>query len=1579
LEFEKDRAGLQSRIAFLEGGGELGALIRAHDWSRTSLGPIDRWPQSLRSAVSILLPSKAQIVVFWGPDLIAIYNDAYRPVFGGKHPGALGKPAREAWSEIWDAGLRDLLETVLHTGEAFWAKDRPFYFLERHGYPEETYFDVSYDPIRDESGGVGGVFCIVSETTARVLADRRVKTLRELAEKTADARSRSEACKLAIGALASDREDVPFVLVYRAAGEPALECASPGAEALSDPSRWPLADVIRENAAREIAIGDTDAGTPSGPWPRAPERVAILPIVDHRGPAAILVVGLSPVRAYDEDYRGFLELAARQIGAAIANADAREEERERAESLAELDRAKTAFFSNVSHEFRTPLTLILAPLEDTLALGADLSPPQRERLEVAHRNALRLLKLVNTMLDFARIEAGRFDSSFEATDLGRWTAELASVFRSAVERAGLRLVVDCPPLDEPVHVDRERWEKIVFNLLSNAFKFTFEGSIEVRVRRKDDRVELVVRDTGTGIAPEDLPHVFERFHRVRGARGRSFEGSGIGLALVSELVKLHHGTIEVTSTVGVGTEFRIAIPTGTDHLPAARLGAPRTLASTEIRADSYLGEMLGWLAPKEREGDSSRERQDGRPRVLVADDNADMREYVRALLSEHFDVETVSDGAAALRAARERPPQLFVADVMMPELDGFGLLREVRADERLRALPFILVSARAGEEARVEGIEAGADDYLVKPFSGRELVVRVASRLELGRLQARLERDRAELAALFTQSPIAIAVLRGPNLLFDLANPAYIELTGGRDVAGLALADALPELESQGVGERLRGVMRTGVPYAGRESPLRLERHGRMEDAYFNVVYAPLRGSEDRADGVIMVCHEVTSEVGAREAIAKSEARYRNIFESAGVSIWEEDFSAVKAAVEELARAGVTDFRRYFAERPEFVQHAIGLVRVLDVNDAALRMLAAKDKSEIVASLHRIFLPETAPAFVEELVMIAEKRSYFATETVVRKLSGERCDVLLTISFAKHDPDLKNALVTLTDITARKDVERVLQDQTRTLETLNEVGRTLAAEVDLERIVQKVTDAATALSGAEFGAFFYNVTNDAGEAYTLYTLSGAPREAFSRFGMPRNTAVFAPTFTGDAVVRLDDVTKDPRYGKSAPHHGMPVGHLPVRSYLAVPVISRSGGVIGGLFFGHSRAGVFTERAQHLVEGIASQAAVAFDNARLHEQRLHLIEQLRDADRRKDEFLATLSHELRNPLAPLRNSLHLLRLSGHGGSLAPMHEMMDRQINHLVRLVDDLLEMSRVSRGAFELRQERVEIAAIVRNAVETSNPLIQSAHHELSVSLPSDPLWVHGDPVRLAQVLSNLLNNSAKYTEPGGSIRLDVRREDASAILTVEDNGAGISKEALKRVFEMFSRGDRAGGRDLGGLGIGLALARKLAEMHGGTLTATSDGRGRGSRFSLRLPLATDQATRTSAEELMEPALPRKRILVVDDNHDSAESLSMLLDFLGAEVKVAFDGTEALATFASYDPAVVLLDIGMPGMDGYEVARRIRAQHPDRASVLVALTGWGQEEDRRRAKDAGFDHHLIKPADIGALKALLGSLDDGAR
>ncbi len=775
---------------WVRSGGALAKLVHDFDWAQTPLGPMERWPQSLKSIVRVVLTSRFAMWMSWGPELTFLYNDAYaKMTLGKKHPWALGKPSQKVWEEIWD-DIGPLIQGVMKSGQANW-HEALLLFLERSGYREETYHTFSYSPLFGDDGKVAGHLCVVTEETDRVIGERRLRTLRLLATELSKAITEEDVVASISRSLAENEKDLPFTLLYTLspdAKQARFACCTgieyghgvaPETIDLTESRQsWPIRELI--NGKDSVTVDDLAqrfGSVPSGGWDSPPGRALLLPIMNQGVPVAVIIAALNPFRPLDVSYAGFLNLLAGQIAASIATARAYEEEKNRAEALAEVDRAKTAFFSNVSHEFRTPLTLMLAPIEDILGEPSGLAPRHRESLKVAHRNSVRLLKLVNTLLDFSRIEAGRFQASYEPTDLPQLTRELASAFRSAMERAGVRYIVNCPSLGEPVYVDRESWEKIVFNLLSNAFKFTFEGEIEISLRKTGEGVELAVRDTGTGIPEEDLPQLFERFYRVKNAQGRTFEGSGIGLALVQELTNQHGGAVSVESKIGQGSIFRVMIPLGSEHLDPERVGAQRTLATTALAADTYVDEALHWLpdfgnAPdfgKSREPASpspvakdesepsselevgaelggGAEGRPGRPRVLLADDNADMREYVRKLLSSICDVQVVQDGEAALAAIREAPPDLVLTDVMMPKLDGFGLLKGLRSDERTATIPVIMLSARAGEESRVDGLSFGADDYLTKPFSARELLARVKSHLKMTQIRRRSEEQFRKLS-----------------------------------------------------------------------------------------------------------------------------------------------------------------------------------------------------------------------------------------------------------------------------------------------------------------------------------------------------------------------------------------------------------------------------------------------------------------------------------------------------------------------------------------------------------------------------------------------------------------------------------------------------------------------------------------------------------------------------------------------------------------------------------------------------------------------------------------------------------------
>ena len=752
---------------WLIGGGKMGELVRTKDRSETPLGPIDCWPQSLRTTVSLCLASNFPISLAWGPEFTQIYNDGYWPICAGKHPRSMGQDFRECWASAWPA-VGEAFERAV-SGETSYLENQRM-FLDRNGYLEETFFTFSFSPIRDETGGVGGLFHPVTETTGNMLGARRARALRDLAARTGKAQTTEEVFSVAAQTLADYELDLPFVLLYtldagatrgQLAGSAGLApgtVASPPRLMLDAPAPfWPLAPVVQSGAVVEVEhLRARWGGLACGPYPEAPDIALALPITPPGAghPAAIFIAGVSSRLPLNDIYRGFYEQLAAAITAGVANARAYEEEKQRAERLAALDRAKTAFFSNISHELRTPLTLILGPLEDALAHAGDaLSAVDRENLIVAHRSGLRLLKLVNALLDFSRVEAGRIQAIYEPTDLATLTTNLTSVFRSAIEKAGLELVVATPPLPEPVYVDREMWEKIVLNLLSNALKFTMHGRITVTQHVVGDRVELAVEDTGVGIPYSELGNVFKRFYRIEGTEGRTHEGTGIGLALVEELVKLHGGTVAVQSTLGHGSTFTVSVPLGTAHLPADRLGVARAQSSTGMRADAFVEEALRWLPESEvtallpSEVETAVPVAGPRLRVLLADDNTDMREYVQRLLGAHYEVEAVPDGEAAWSAIQLRRPDLLLTDIMMPRLDGFGLLARIRQDAATQSLPVILLSARAGEESRIEGLQAGADDYLIKPFSARELVARVQTNLELGRMRQQAVRLEEQLKA----------------------------------------------------------------------------------------------------------------------------------------------------------------------------------------------------------------------------------------------------------------------------------------------------------------------------------------------------------------------------------------------------------------------------------------------------------------------------------------------------------------------------------------------------------------------------------------------------------------------------------------------------------------------------------------------------------------------------------------------------------------------------------------------------------------------------------------------------------------
>ncbi len=711
-------------------GGEMGSRLLSYDWPAHPLGDLAEWSAAVRTTVATALACRFPTVLWLGEQLRLIYNDGYIPMLGDKHPAALGSAGADVWWDIWDV-ICPLLDGVVTTGEATWSDDLKL-MLVNDGRRRERYFTFTYSPIIGAGGAIEGVFCAVAETTEQVMSERRLRTLSTLAAALMDAQSVETAMDTAIDVCAHHPADLPFAAVYasdEADSRMRLRGATPGATGVMPQLLASFTDRGSVEADGLRLVPNLPALLPSlatGLGEDCPEQALVITLsgtadaVTGGSSTAALVLGLSRYRPLDDQYRGFCRLVADQVSATMANATAYQDERRRAESLAQLDHAKTTFLANVSHEFRTPLTLMLGPLDDALAsLSGD--DALADRLRIVQRNGRRLLRLVNALLDFSRVEAGQSQPQLAVIDLGPLIAGIASSFAEVCRIAGIELVLECRAAW--AEADAAMWETIVLNLVSNAFKYTLTGSITVTVAPgRDGGATITVSDTGTGIAAEHLPRLFDRFYRPSDTGGRTAEGSGIGLALVRSLVEMHHGTIDVDSTPGQGTTVRISLPTA--HAgPSA--SAADNIAPSATGKD-YADEALGWLGA----GSTAERAFSSRQLVLVADDNADMRLHLAAVLGSRWDVVVAGDGRQALELARRHRPDLLITDVMMPELDGFGLIAAIRADADLASLPVIMLSARAGPEAVGGGLAAGADNYLVKPFTSADLISHAAARLE---------------------------------------------------------------------------------------------------------------------------------------------------------------------------------------------------------------------------------------------------------------------------------------------------------------------------------------------------------------------------------------------------------------------------------------------------------------------------------------------------------------------------------------------------------------------------------------------------------------------------------------------------------------------------------------------------------------------------------------------------------------------------------------------------------------------------------------------------------------------------------
>jgi len=1588
-------------------GGDMATRMAAKEWAETPLGLPSSWPQSLRAIVRVMLSSRYAMWMAWGPDLTFFCNDAYLPTLGVKESWALGTSARKVWEEIWpDIGPR--IAHVLATGEATW-DEALLLFLERSGYPEETYHTFSYSPLWDDAGKISGMLCVVTEETKRVIGERRLAALRDFAAELSRSNSEAEVFSAAERCLANAQHDFPFTAVYLCPTDGSIcelaACSGTAAgsslapktiDCRSGQEAWPISKALDKGEPILVEGLETRFNeAPSGPWPKAPERAIMLPLIQAgQGRATgVFVAGLNPFLKFDEAYHSFTNLFVGQLTAGLSNARAYDAERKRAEALAEIDRAKTAFFSNVSHEFRTPLTLMLGPLLETLADQNGPLPPQvAKELTVVHRNGLRLLKLVNTLLDFSRIEAGRVQASFVLTDLAAFTAELASVFRSAVEKANLTLTIEALPLDVPTYVDRDMWEKVVLNLVSNAYKFTLAGGITVRLSKERGQVRLAVQDTGCGISPEELPRLFERFHRVEGNKGRTHEGTGIGLALVQELVKIHGGTVSVESEVGRGSMFTVTIPAGKDHLPAERIGG-ETRVSAAVDYNAFVEEAMRWLPDTdEREAaiktevseldtesgllrglgktnvsfadrdhssniDSYAERQ----RVVVADDNSDMRNYLRRLLADRYDVVAVSDGQEAFLAARESVPVLILSDVMMPNLDGFGLLQAVRKDPLLAAVPVVLLSARAGEEAILEGIRAGADEYLIKPFSARELIARVDAQIQRKQFERQLaaaeQRLQAALAsakmAVLEWDPVANTIntvgtvtdvfgissshtLSSRSLIFDLVYPE------DHDRYLLTVQAAASS------GERFQTDFRIVRPREGRMAWLE-ERGYPVKD--------PLTGKTR----IVSLVMDVTERKKAEIALKQSEDRAQFIvrLDDALRTIIDAD-EVSRTAARVLALQLRCD-RALYAEMEPDQDHCTVIGEYSPgLPSAAGTYRLSDDGAEFVASVraNRPYIEHNAK---REDLTPEERECYTALQIGAWIAAPLIKSGRLVAIFFVHSAQPRNWQA--------HEVESVVLVASRCWESIERARLTRALLASEERL-------AFSVEAADLGTFYCPMP------LGLIIWNAKCKE---HFWLPADAQVDFDLFY--SIIHKEDRDRTRLAVERAVFNHEPYDI----EYRTVAPDGRIRWV----------------RAKGRAYFDATGAPTRFDGITLDVTALKTIEQRREnmlaaeraaraeaerVIRMKDEFLATLSHELRTPLnAILGWSQILTRNPLESDDARQGLQAIERNTRAQAQMIEDLLDMSRISAGKVRLDVHRLVLADVVSQAIQSVRPSAEVKGVRLIAVIDPDAGPVAGDASRLQQVVWNLLTNAIKFTPRGGQVQVVLERVNSHLELNVTDTGEGIEPEFLPHLFERFRQADASTTRHYRGLGLGLSIVKHLVELHGGSVRVKSPGKGKGSTFILTLPLAptTDALGNDEREERQHPRVAQGepilyqppnldgiRVLVVDDDSDARDVIARILRDSSASVITASSAAEALELVRKSNPALLISDIGMPGEDGYDLIRKVRALPADgRGRVpAVALTAFARSEDRQRALLAGYQLHVAKPVEPGELLTVCASL-----